>query len=142
MQKPWSCCITPGLPQLFRAVAGENFTNMLPQTYPKVECTTSWQSGLLRHIFPDEIQMAYHPCGGAEYVLPVVSRQKVKSRQRAGSRSGKYHLRPGLCHGLTPKFKPYPSSSETSVIFSSAYIASSLSQTCILHLYRFVRRGD
>jgi len=76
--------------------------------------------GYVRHIFLDENQMAYHSCSGAEYVLSVVSRPKVKSRQRVGSRSDIRHLRPGQRHRLTPKYKPYQSSSERSAKISPA----------------------
>jgi len=54
-----------------------------------VECSTFWRPRFPRYIFLGEIQMAYHHIGGAEYVLSVVSRPKVKSRQRTGNRSSK-----------------------------------------------------
>jgi len=68
-----------------------------------VECSTLWRSRLPRYTYLDEIQVAYHHIGGAEYVLSVVSRPKVKSRQRAGSRSGKKHLRPGHTSWALPE---------------------------------------
>ncbi len=65
------------------------------QTLCRVECSTPWRSRLLRHTFLDEIRSGLSPYGEAECALSAVSRHKAKSRQRAGSRSGKYHLRPG-----------------------------------------------
>jgi len=72
----WGFCHCP------RQLAGENFANLLPQNLPRFNCSIAWQSGLPRHIFPDENQMAYHHNGEAECVLPQSLDNKAKSRQR------------------------------------------------------------
>jgi len=51
------------------------------------------RSRLLRHTYLDEIQVAYR--NEAECVLPQSLAVRRNSRQRAGSRSGIKHLRPG-----------------------------------------------
>ncbi len=82
-----SAAFTQGFCCCSGQLASENFAK-LPNT-KSTECSIVWRSGLPRHIFSMINQMAYHHYGEAEYVLPVVSRPKVKSRQRTGNRSSK-----------------------------------------------------
>jgi len=99
----------PGFCYCSRQSAGEELRQQCISTSKHtqwVECSTLWRSRFRRYTYLDEIQVAYHHNGEAEYVLSVVSRLKVKSRQRVGSRSDIGHQRPGQRHGLTPKYKP------------------------------------
>ncbi len=112
-KSPGRNAFTQGFRCLLGQSAGEKLRQTVAtskQTLCRAECSTLWRSRLLRHTFLDEIRSGLSPYGEAECTLPTVSGLRAKSRQRAGSRSGIRHLRPGHTSRALPELytKPYP----------------------------------